>query len=355
MADTLKAQFAHNQIFRDIETIEPGVDFVEAIERALGSCVVLLAVIGPRWLSATDKSGRRRLDDPNDYTRIEIAAALQRKVRVIPVLVDGAAMPDAEELPDDLQTLARRQASELSDKRWDFDVRQLVLTIEKVPGIQKRSDAPQDALAAPSTPVKAGLWAGVAAAAMIGITFIWWRAGEEPKSSPDTLPSEAPVISRAAPAPNDSSGSDVVTPNRAADAPAAADPSSQPAKVPPPTSKREAPSTAPVAAEQVPERPKYTQHQRRLDRHLWQQLRSDPQREDRVADIRMLPNSLGRAAEGNGTLSGRDIALDYYAFVDPQLGASEGRAMVEVSADGRVIQGVYEARNGVRLPFLLRR
>ncbi len=142
LADTLKAQFAQNHIFRDIETIEPGVDFVEAIERALGSCVVLLAVIGPRWLSATDKLGRRRLDDPNDYTRIEIAAALQRKVRVIPVLVDGAAMPDAEDLPDDLKTLARRQASELSDKRWDFDVRQLVLTIEKIPGIEKRSGAP---------------------------------------------------------------------------------------------------------------------------------------------------------------------------------------------------------------------
>lgn len=135
LADALKARFSESEIFRDVDDIEDGVDFVETIDRALASCVALLAVIGPRWISIIDNKGRRRLDDPNDFTRTEIAAALKRNVRVIPVLVDGAVMPDPDELPDDLKLLARRNARELTDKRWEFDVQQLLATIEKIPGI----------------------------------------------------------------------------------------------------------------------------------------------------------------------------------------------------------------------------
>ena len=137
LTDDLKEQLGDNQIFRDIEAIEPGVDFVEAINRALSSCAVLLAIIGPTWLTARDKEGRRRLDDPNDFIRLEIGVALKRGVRVIPVLVGDATIPRPEDLPADLEMLARRQAYELSDKRWEFDVGQLVSTLEKVPGIVK--------------------------------------------------------------------------------------------------------------------------------------------------------------------------------------------------------------------------
>jgi hypothetical protein len=132
LADHLKEHMHGVPIFRDVETIEPGVDFVEAIGRALESCGVLLAVIGPRWANLADGSGRRRLDDPDDYTRLEIATALARQgVRVIPVLVEGAQMPGGDDLPENLKPLSRRNAIELTDKRWEYDVSQLVETLNK--------------------------------------------------------------------------------------------------------------------------------------------------------------------------------------------------------------------------------
>jgi len=144
LADSLKEQLPEAAIFRDVETIEAGVDFVDAINTALESCGVLLAVMGPRWISIQDDAGRRRLDDPNDYTRLELATALKRAdVRVIPVLVDGATMPDSEALPADLKSLARRNALELTDKRWDYDVAQLVATLRRALGLQPRTSIPR--------------------------------------------------------------------------------------------------------------------------------------------------------------------------------------------------------------------
>ena len=101
-----------------------------SINDAVGTCEVLITVIGRDWLSMTNARGKRRLEDPNDFVRLEIAAALSRNVRVIPVLVGGAGMPSAEELPDALDSLARRQAHEITDTRWDFDVGRLLDSIE---------------------------------------------------------------------------------------------------------------------------------------------------------------------------------------------------------------------------------
>lgn len=135
LADSLREHLPEAAVFRDVETIEPGMDFVDAINAALESCEVLLAVIGPRWISVQDEAGQRRLDDPGDYTRLELATALKRAdVRVIPVLVDGAAMPAAESLPADLKALGRRNALELTDKRWDYDVSQLVAALRHILG-----------------------------------------------------------------------------------------------------------------------------------------------------------------------------------------------------------------------------
>jgi hypothetical protein len=150
LTDHLKEHLAGVPIFRDVETIEPGVDFLDAIGRALQSCGVLIAVIGPRWASITDDSGKRRLDDPNDYTRLEIATALKREgVRVIPVLVDGAGIPTTDALPPDLESLARRNAIELSDKRWEYDVSQLVNTLRNVLGVPEPSPEPMPKPAPP--------------------------------------------------------------------------------------------------------------------------------------------------------------------------------------------------------------
>ncbi len=154
LTDHLREQLRGATIFRDIETIEPGVDFVEAIDRALQGCGILLAVIGPRWASLSDASGQRRVDDPNDYTRLEIATALKcSDVRVIPVLVEGAEMPGSDQLPDDLKTLARRNAIELTDKRWEFDVSKLVETLNKALGMEPApKPAPQPPNPAPPAP-----------------------------------------------------------------------------------------------------------------------------------------------------------------------------------------------------------
>jgi hypothetical protein len=113
--DRLAARFGDDQIFMDVDKIAPGVDFAEIITRAVSTCDVLLAVIGPHWLTATDQNGQRRLDDPNDLVRLEIAAALERDIRVIPILVEGVQMPCRQELPDALAGLARRNAFSL---RW---------------------------------------------------------------------------------------------------------------------------------------------------------------------------------------------------------------------------------------------
>jgi hypothetical protein len=128
--DRLRAEF-DDQVFKDVDSIELGDDFVDKITTAVGSCDVLLALIGDQWLTITDEDGRRRIDDPDDFVRLEVEAALTRKVRVIPVLVDGARMPRAAELPGALVGLARRQALELNPSRFDSDTSRLVKALEK--------------------------------------------------------------------------------------------------------------------------------------------------------------------------------------------------------------------------------
>jgi hypothetical protein len=120
--DNLEERLGTGRAFRDV-AMEGGMDFHEHVESLLDRCDVLLAIIGKTWVSITDADGNRRLDDPDDLVRREIARALQRPdVEVIPVLVDGARMPTEHDLPPDLAPLARRQACELSDLRWDYDV-----------------------------------------------------------------------------------------------------------------------------------------------------------------------------------------------------------------------------------------
>ena len=129
--DNLAKHFGEDQIFMDIDTIEPGEDFVTVIENAVGSCEILIAIIGRHWLSQPGET-KRRLDNPNDFVRLEIATALDRNIRVIPVLVQRASMPKPEDLPDDLARLTRRNAIELSDLRWQTDVDRLIGVMEKV-------------------------------------------------------------------------------------------------------------------------------------------------------------------------------------------------------------------------------
>jgi hypothetical protein len=129
----LKAHFGADRIFKDTDNIPAGVDFVKFIRRELESCAVLLAIIGREWLTIRDpRQNQRRLDNPEDFLRVEVATALKNEnIRVIPVLVERGVMPAAEDLPPDLTALTHRNAIELSDVRWDSDVRRLVEAIQR--------------------------------------------------------------------------------------------------------------------------------------------------------------------------------------------------------------------------------
>ncbi|HXW01419.1 MAG TPA: SUMF1/EgtB/PvdO family nonheme iron enzyme, partial [Anaerolineae bacterium] len=116
-----------------IDTIEPGLDFVEVIEKAVGSCDVLIAVIGRQWLTVTDATGQRRLDHPEDFVRLEIKTALDRNIRVIPALLPGATMPRSQDLPDVLKKLARRNAIAISP-RFHPEASWLIEVVEKMLG-----------------------------------------------------------------------------------------------------------------------------------------------------------------------------------------------------------------------------
>jgi tetratricopeptide (TPR) repeat protein len=119
----LVAHFGAESVFMDTETIEPGADFTERLRREIESGDVLLALIGKRWLG-------RRLRDPSDFVRLEIQSALDRKLRVIPVLVQGARMPSVAQLPETIAELSHRNALEISDSRWRHDVERLVAALQ---------------------------------------------------------------------------------------------------------------------------------------------------------------------------------------------------------------------------------
>jgi hypothetical protein len=127
--DRLLARFSQNQIFLDIDNIDLGIDFVKAIEESVAACDVLIAVIGRHWLVTSDQQGRRRLDNPEDFVRVEIRSALKRGIHVIPVLVEGASMPQSGELPDDLTPLAQRNALNVSHDRFRADADRLVAAV----------------------------------------------------------------------------------------------------------------------------------------------------------------------------------------------------------------------------------
>jgi uncharacterized protein len=124
--DRLAQTFGRKNLFMDVDHIPAGVDFVNYLNSQVAACDVFLAIIGPNWLDAKDESGRRRFDNPEDFVTIEIAAALNRKIRVIPVLVDGARTPKADNLPASVKPLVRRNAVEMRNTHFGRDAEALV-------------------------------------------------------------------------------------------------------------------------------------------------------------------------------------------------------------------------------------
>jgi tetratricopeptide (TPR) repeat protein len=124
--DSLAPTFGSKKLFMDVDNIPAGSDFADQLKSQVAACDAMLAIIGPNWLNAMDESGRRRLDNPDDFVAIEIEAALARKIPVIPVLVDGARMPKASELPDSLKPLAHRQAILIRHENYRTDAEGLI-------------------------------------------------------------------------------------------------------------------------------------------------------------------------------------------------------------------------------------
>lgn len=123
--DRLCDNFGEQAVFMDVDSIGPGLDFARVLDEAVSSCAVMVVVIGPGWAEVADQRGRR-LDDPSDYVRQEIETGLRREIRVVPVLVHGAALPQPQELPEGLRPLARRQAFPLPDDSFRSQAQELV-------------------------------------------------------------------------------------------------------------------------------------------------------------------------------------------------------------------------------------
>lgn len=184
----------------DVAAIEPGRDFRRVIDQQVASCGVLLALIGRKWIDAVDEAGKPRLEDPMDFVRLETASALRRDIPVVPVLVHGARMPRAEQLPDELKEFAFRNAVELTHARWDSDVQVLVRALR--PYVRAPAQPPSADVPAPSaTPgaTRRGLVPAIAALAAAGIGLAWWQFGGQAAQSPAAEDASVPKATDAAP------------------------------------------------------------------------------------------------------------------------------------------------------------
>jgi flagellar biosynthesis GTPase FlhF len=172
--DDLTAHFGRDAVFMDVAGIKKGLDFRRIIDEHVTSCGVLLVIIGKRWLSVTDGKGKRRLDDANDFVRLETAAALSRDIPVVPVLVQDAVMPTEQDLPDVLKNLAFRNGTELTHARWDSDVKLLIEDLRPyLETPEPAALAPKPATVRPMPPgsgrlTSRALWAAAGTAVVTG-------------------------------------------------------------------------------------------------------------------------------------------------------------------------------------------
>jgi hypothetical protein len=208
--DDLVRAYGDSSVFMDVSGIQPGLDFRKAIDANVSGCGVLLAVVGPGWASVTGSNGTRRLDNPEDYVRLEIATALARGIPVIPVLVHEAHMPTLEQLPDDLKDLRYRNSVEITHARWNSDVALLIGALKgyvtvnvdhetetvhatvpvQLPAPQSSASAPDNPPAKSKLPVYLGI--GVAALIVLGAgIFAMTHIGASP--APHPLPQPQPA------------------------------------------------------------------------------------------------------------------------------------------------------------------
>lgn len=140
--DKFKRRFGADRVFRDATSLEPGHDFRHELRRRLERCTVLVVIIGPSWLTSRDDSGRRRLDNPADYVRMEIEESLKRTIRVLPITLNDVRLPLADELPDAIADLAHRQSRAFRSRHYEPDFEQILSVIDKeIPRATENHDA----------------------------------------------------------------------------------------------------------------------------------------------------------------------------------------------------------------------
>jgi hypothetical protein len=194
----LVTRLGRDAVFMDVDSIALGRDFRDVLQERLATCDLMLVLIGREWLVGTDSSGRRRLDNPGDFVRLEIAAALKRKIPTTPLLVQGAQMPTAEQLPADINDLAYRNGFELSHNRWESDVQELVKRL----GLASADGGTLPLPAGSKRPAKSSLAAAglvAAALAVAGATYLYRSKGPVNEGVEASRP-EVATASKAAPA-----------------------------------------------------------------------------------------------------------------------------------------------------------
>lgn len=209
--DDLVRAYGDTSVFMDVSGIEPGVDFRQAIDKNVSGCGVLLAMIGPTWATITGRDGTRRLDNPEDYVRLEISTALKRGIPVIPVLVHDAKMPALDQLPEDLKDLRYRNSVELTHARWNSDVTLLVGALKNYVHVNAASQtepvhatvpvqlpAPQSEKSEPAKGSKLPLMLGLGALSVVLVVLLalLWTRSRQPspgvQGEPDTAQVQAP-------------------------------------------------------------------------------------------------------------------------------------------------------------------
>ena len=174
LLESLDRRLGRASVFRDLEGLRPGDDFIRKIDEKIADCRVMLVLIGRRWIDARDQAGARRLDDSLDFVRLEVSKALTASdVVVVPVLLDGASMPSNRQLPDDLKPLTRRQAISLRDEAWDAGIDRLATLIKEVDRSVSEDGGAQGAVA---EGVRRGLsirtWIVIAAGVIVAIAAV---------------------------------------------------------------------------------------------------------------------------------------------------------------------------------------
>ena len=221
--DRLQDVFAPGQLFLDVDNIAPGLDFVRVLNDRVAECDIVLAVIGKNWLDARDAKGARRLDDPDDFVRVEITSALAQDKRVIPVLVGDAQMPRPEELPEALRPLARRNAVRLTYERFRTDMAGLIKALQQalneIGAKHRAEDKAQRRAEAGSTSRRTAVIFSAAFAAVLisGAGLYWFNGRSAPSPAPQSAKPAASTQATAV-APPPASAPAVAAPSAAAPA-----------------------------------------------------------------------------------------------------------------------------------------